>query len=571
MNLGVVGNGTFGAITDRRGRIVWCCLDGFAGDPIFNSFLNNDSDHGGWFDISIEGLLRTEQKYIPQTAILITTLISKSNDVLQIKDFAPRFVQHDRMFRPFQLFRTITRIRGDPIAIIRIRPSFEYNSAEGYQTRGSHHVRYCGPNGTLRLTTNAPIQLVIEEAPFLVHEPVYLVFGPDESFAQPLTQVAKEYEDRTIKFWKHWNSMCVLPVDYQEILARSAISLQLLHSDEVGGFVTGLSFLASGQDARVFELVDVCVSISTLREFGQFGQIRKFLEFLKSIAFQHTHPQSVYDYLGGVGDLGTDLVCLAGGLRTGIPTCSIDVGMYGLAIIALSHGFFDIRLKDVCSPKLFEKLEIWGECAVLAFREMLRAHTLGWPGSGSWGSLECMGESGSGPSTMGSILVWAAADKLGRIAQHCHWMDKSKYWQAHAVLIRNEILQVATIGGALTAQWGGTETGPSLLRAVEVGFVNKADPVWLATVESFEKKFTVNGDVSTSTLLWYAEALRSSGREDEAKNLFHAICAVSNECGLIAENINLETMKMSGNIPHTPTLLGMLRIGSRLGRNWRGI
>ena len=39
LSLGVIGNCAFSALIDARGRIVWCCLPRFDGDPVFNALL----------------------------------------------------------------------------------------------------------------------------------------------------------------------------------------------------------------------------------------------------------------------------------------------------------------------------------------------------------------------------------------------------------------------------------------------------------------------------------------------------------------------------------------------------
>ncbi|MDB5844208.1 MAG: glycoside hydrolase 15-related protein, partial [Polaromonas sp.] len=39
LSLGVIGNCAFSALVDVRGRIVWCCLPRFDGDPVFNALL----------------------------------------------------------------------------------------------------------------------------------------------------------------------------------------------------------------------------------------------------------------------------------------------------------------------------------------------------------------------------------------------------------------------------------------------------------------------------------------------------------------------------------------------------
>ena len=54
LDLGVVGNGTYGALIDKWARIVWCCLPRFDGDPVFYSLLNGsgaeerDGARGYW-------------------------------------------------------------------------------------------------------------------------------------------------------------------------------------------------------------------------------------------------------------------------------------------------------------------------------------------------------------------------------------------------------------------------------------------------------------------------------------------------------------------------------------------
>ncbi|MFX5808891.1 hypothetical protein ABTE39_19325, partial [Acinetobacter baumannii] len=40
LELGVIGNCAFSALVDKMGRIVWCCLPRFDGDPVFNALLD---------------------------------------------------------------------------------------------------------------------------------------------------------------------------------------------------------------------------------------------------------------------------------------------------------------------------------------------------------------------------------------------------------------------------------------------------------------------------------------------------------------------------------------------------
>ena len=40
LDLGVIGNGSFGALVDREARVVWSCLPAFDGDPAFCALLS---------------------------------------------------------------------------------------------------------------------------------------------------------------------------------------------------------------------------------------------------------------------------------------------------------------------------------------------------------------------------------------------------------------------------------------------------------------------------------------------------------------------------------------------------
>jgi hypothetical protein len=523
-----------------------------------------------------------------------------------------------------QIFRVVSRIRGDPIATIRIRPSFDYNSSEGYVTRGSHHIRYCGSHSTWRLTTNAPIQLVLDETPFLVHETVYLGFGQDESVSSDLAGLAKDYEDKTLRFWKNWtsNTLC-LPVDYQEVLLRSAITVQLLQSEELGGlvhaFTCGIPLgpdVGPSRDERTIQLPELCLSIPVLRELGMHQLVKKLFMFLKLVVLQHQAPQAVYGYRGQISVPPLELASMAGYLGIGpalaggvVQPLIKDVACIGLTIVGLCSAFFDVRTKDVCSPKLFSRLEELGTQAVQAFSEMLESKT-GGPRLRTARGSSCdsreffeddlaflsvvsdhPGNLRSRPlmgvHTLTAVLCWAAVDRLARVSEQNHWVEKSKRWALHAHSLKETILAhaVSPSRKVLVSFWGTDRVGPSLLRLPELGFIAPSDPLFVRTVEAFEtdglgvcltrapewSHLTPSAPVLTSTLLWYIEALRSVGKISEARQLFHALCASANECGLLAQSVDLKDGTHWGNVGYLPTLLGVLRVGSRLSRSWRGV
>jgi len=180
LNLGVIGNCAYSALIDERGRIVWCCLPRFDGDPVFNELLD-PSGNGSVWAFEIEDFARSEQDYKPNTAILRTRLFDRQGQGIEITDFAPRFTSRDRMFRPLTLIRRVKVLSGTPRIRILMRPRFDWGRQAPTLTQGSHHMRYVGTPQTLRLTSDAPLNYMLAETFFVVDRQINFILGPDET------------------------------------------------------------------------------------------------------------------------------------------------------------------------------------------------------------------------------------------------------------------------------------------------------------------------------------------------------------------------------------------------------
>ncbi|OLP74225.1 hypothetical protein AK812_SmicGene46301, partial [Symbiodinium microadriaticum] len=118
----------------------------------------------------------------------------------------------------------------------KLRALFKQAVADSF--RAGAIARHVAPGGE-RLVSLAD---VAGEMPFLVSdEPVIIVFGSDESFTNSLSQVAMEFETKTTIYWKQWcNNLC-LPVEFQQVLMRAAMTLAMNQSEDCGGFLATLS------------------------------------------------------------------------------------------------------------------------------------------------------------------------------------------------------------------------------------------------------------------------------------------------------------------------------------------
>ena len=108
LQAGIIGNGEIAALVHRGGRIHWACMPRLDGDPVFHSLLGEAEGRGAW-DIELKGQTAAEQRYLPNTAVLVTTLRDADGNAVEIHDFCPRFVARGRQFRPAMLVR-----RGTP-------------------------------------------------------------------------------------------------------------------------------------------------------------------------------------------------------------------------------------------------------------------------------------------------------------------------------------------------------------------------------------------------------------------------------------------------------------------------
>ena len=68
LDLGVIGNGSYGALIDKKARIVWCCLPRLDGDPVFHHLLSGDAsdegpeeEGGGFWSIEVEDFASSRQ------------------------------------------------------------------------------------------------------------------------------------------------------------------------------------------------------------------------------------------------------------------------------------------------------------------------------------------------------------------------------------------------------------------------------------------------------------------------------------------------------------------------------
>ena len=132
-------------------------------------------------------------------------------------------------------------LAGAPRIRVRVQPRFDWGRARPQLTQGSHHLRHVGPDQVLRLTTSVPLAYVLREEPCVLTEPASLILGPDESPDLGPDELAAAYERDTLLYWRTWARRLALPLEWQDVVIRAAITLELCVHEDTGAIVAALT------------------------------------------------------------------------------------------------------------------------------------------------------------------------------------------------------------------------------------------------------------------------------------------------------------------------------------------
>ncbi|MDX1711665.1 MAG: glycoside hydrolase family 15 protein [Rhodovibrionaceae bacterium] len=587
LDLAVIGNCAFGALIDPRGRIVWSCLPRFDADPMFCALLD---DHGyidrGFYDVEVHGFSHAEQRYRRNSAIVETVLHTHDGSALQITDFAPRFKQYERTFRPPMIVRQIQPLAGAPRIRIRLRPACDYGARAAEVTRGSNHVRYVASDITLRLTTDVPVTYVLEEVDFVLERPMTLIFGPDESLERGVADTGRDFVERTDHYWREWCRHLALPFEWQDAVIRAAITLKLSSFEESGAVIAAMTTSVpeaphSGRtwDYRYCWLRDSYFVIHALNRMGVSRTMEGFLTYITNIVARtdsgHLQPvfgitlesrldERVEEGLAGYRGMGP--------VRVGNEAYKqIQNDGYGSVILACAQAFYDLRLDRPGDRIFFERLERLGEQATALWDK---------PDAGLW-ELRTRQD----VHTWSSLMCWVACDRLSGIARQLRLPERYDHWRQNAELIREGILEKAWNAdiGAFTESFHGKNADASLLLMPEIGFLDGSDPRFKGTLAFIEQQLRRGkhlyryavaddfGEPETSfniCTFWYIDALAAAGRRKEARELFENMLACRNPLGLLSEDVDPRTGELWGNFPQTYSMVGIINSALKLSDSW---
>ncbi|MEO0816060.1 MAG: glycoside hydrolase family 15 protein [Pseudomonadota bacterium] len=582
LELGILGNGTVAALVDARASVTWMCLPRLDGEPIFNTLLGGN----GAFTVQLDGLSKSHQSYVKNTAILETILEAEDGSSVRVTDFAPRFEDRGRMFRPASIVRIIEPIRGMPKITVSVRAETGYGATAMQRRRGVTHISFEDEASGFRVTTNAPVSYVMDEREFVLDGPISFILGPDESLSDNPVDMAANWLQRTQNNWLDWSRRLATPPEWQDAVIRAAITLKLCVYEETGGIVAALTTSIPEHegsernwDYRFCWLRDAYFTVTALNRLSAVGTLERYLAYLRNtvaqtkgghiqpvfgIALENDLSESFADALPGYRGMGP--------VRVGNQAAEhIQHDVYGHVILGASQAFFDERLFAKAGKLEFEHFEQVGERAYQVYLT---------PDAGIW---EFRGIAHI--HTSSAIMCWAACDRLARIAEHLDLKDRADLWHSRAGEMRDIILEKAWSEErqAFTGAFGGDALDGSVLLMAEIGFIDPMDPRYVKTVERIDEelregnhvyRYRVEDDFGkpktafTACTFWHIDALARIGRKDDARAMFEAVLAKRTSLGLLSEDIDTQTGELWGNFPQTYSMVGIINAAARLSQSW---
>jgi GH15 family glucan-1,4-alpha-glucosidase len=533
----------------------------------------------------LDGMVETRSEYVRNSATVVTELTDANGGKVRVTDFAPRFQIYGRTFRPPQLVRIIEPVAGMPRITIRFRAAHRYGEPVTSRTAGSNHIRYWRDDVPVRLTTDAPLSYIENEASFVLTRPVHMVFGGDEPFEGTLESTCRDFAERTRDYWQEWVRRLAFSIDWQDEIIRAAITLKLCNFEETGAIVAALTTSipegpGSGRtwDYRYCWLRDAFFVVRALNRIGATRTMEDFISYILSISTRraesvrplygivHTDPldERIAPALSGYGGDGP--------VRVG--NAAFDQNqhdVYGSIIMAATPMFFDRRLPRPGDAALFHSIEPLGEQAAKLALE---------PDAGIW---EFRGR--KQVHTHSAAMCWAGCQRLEAIAANLGLADRQQYWGEIAGKLGREVLERAwnPKRKAFSGAFGGDDLDASSLLLAELGLIAPDDPRFVSTVEAIGRELRRDFHVmryvaaddfglpETAFLIcrfWLIDAMWEIGRRDEAREMFTDALRLRNCYGLLSEDVHPVTGKLWGNFPQTYSMSGLILTAIKLSRSW---
>ena len=578
---GLIGNCAYIAHIEKDTNISWLCMPRFDSDFIFGGML--DRERGGQFTIlPEEGKFESTQAYRENTNILETTVTYGDGNSYKVTDFAPRFKNFDRYYKPLMLIRKVEALSGSPRVKIKCEPTADYGKMKLSPSLGSNHIRYMGVEQELRLTTNAPMSYIMDEKAFAVHRPIYLVFTYGRPLEAPIETTSERFLHATTSYWQEWVKSTSIPNFHQKLVLRSALILKIHQYEDTGAIIAAstTSLPESPNSTRNWDyrycwIRDTYYTLTCFNSLGHFEELEKYFEFIHNLRpGADGRYQPLYSITGD--SLLTEEISDLDGYLGNKPVrfgnqayTHIQNDLYGQVLVSLLPLYSDQRFTEEersnSKPmimNLLNKIEATmneKDAGLWEFRNLAQEHCytflFHWAGASAAAKIGIRLKS----DDMYQKAIYLR-DEAAKKIESCYLPDRKAYGQAlGSTYMDASTLQLITMG-----YFGDDlERANEHLKALEEELLAKD---FLFYRYKHMDDFGVPETTFLICAFWYIEALACVGRIDEAVEGFETLTKYCNHLQLFSEDVDQKTGSQWGNFPQAYSHVGLMNAAFRIGK-----
>ena len=577
---GIIGNCAYLALIDNKASVDWLCFPRFDSSFLFGKLL--DEEKGGAFAIVPEDKdYETTQQYLHNTNIL-ETYFKTSHGEFKVIDFAPRFLQYERYFKPLMFFRKIVPIKGSPVMKIVCNPVGDYGKLQPQKIFGSNHIRFTGLEQEVRLTSNIPLSYIDNEQTFVLNETRYLALTWGVPLEANLEYTADDFLKKTTHYWQNWVKNTTTEQFYQEQVIRSALALKLHQYEDTGAIIAASTTSLpesplSGRnwDYRFCWMRDSHYTLKALNDLSHFSELEHYSEFIENLALSFKERLNPLFPITNNSEPVEKILDLSG-YKGNVPVRignqayeHIQNDVYGQVLVTLLPLFTDKRLVG-------HDVSDMGDLIMRLLKSIEK--TMQEPDNGLW---EFRGLRQLHCYTF--LFHWAGSQAAVKIARR---LGDSFMEQMALKLVKESEKMIEACydakRGVYVQAVGNSNLDASLIQLINMNYLDPNSEKARKHLEVMEAELKTKdglffrykhaddfGEPETTFLIcafWYVEALARVGRLDEAIKTFENITRYSNHLGLLSEDVESKTGSQWGNFPQTYSHVGLINAAFAISR-----
>jgi GH15 family glucan-1,4-alpha-glucosidase len=573
----VLGDGRTVALLAADGSIDWWPLPALDSPPVLSRLL--DPDGGGRLTLAPSVDYEATRHYIDDTNVVETVYTTSTGvarvtaalnvgyagrlpwtELAQRIDILAGFVDMDWVFIPGDRFGRanpwVTARQGTPVATIEDQTLGVVLDGLPSAVIAPHRI---SGQGRLHEGARALLAVVATDA-----EPLFI----------PTAAAIQARLDRTIRSWRGWAELLSTDNPWTPAVRRSALALKTLLAEQSGAIAaaatTSLPERVGGSknwDYRYAWVRDSSFTLDALLNVGLHEEVHGAVSWLLNAIRDAGGDLHVFYTLDGtVADKQTELE--VPGYRHSRPVRAgnsasgqTQLGTYGDLFDTIHRYCNEGHLLDPATGRMLADL---AERCCDRWRDR---------DSGLWelGTLEHY--------TISKIGCWVALDRAARLADADQIpAPRAERWRAVASEIRvwvnahcwSETKQAYTFyagtddldAAVLLAGRTGFERGPRLVSTIDAVTAELGRGPLIYRYTGMDKE----EGAFVACSFWLIDALVWTGQVDRARQLMDQTVALTNDVGLLSEQIDPDTGAFLGNIPQGLSHLALINAAFTLDR-----